>query len=107
MFEFGLMNQRGRLLARATKNQGSLARLQLLGDFLESKQPGGIERRHIAQPQDNYWRQLMDVLGDHRDLVGRAEQEWSVNTEDGGVVRNVLILENVDASIFNVVIRHL
>jgi hypothetical protein len=106
VFKLGLMNQRCRLLARATKNQGPLARMQLLSCFLERKQPSSIERGHVAQTQDNHRRQLMDVLGDHRNFVSCSEQEWSVNAEDGGVVGNVLILENVNASIFDVVVGH-
>ena len=49
----------------------------------------------------------MDVFGDHGQLVGRAKQERSVNAEDGGVVGNVFVLQDVDAAVFDIVVGDL
>jgi len=37
LFEFGLMNQAGRLLARAAQDQHSIARVKFPGHFLNRK----------------------------------------------------------------------
>ena len=42
-----------------------------------------------------------------RNLVGGAEQKRPVNAEDGRVVRDVLVLKNVQAPVFDIVVGHL
>src|SRR5271169_497964 len=49
----------------------------------------------------------MEVLGDDGDLVGSAKQERSVDTEDSGVVRDVFVLQDVHAAVFNVLVGDL
>ena len=49
----------------------------------------------------------MQILRHRPNLVGCSKQKRPVNTEDRGVIRNVLILQNVDAPILDVVLGHL
>ena len=42
-----------------------------------------------------------------RDFVGRAEQERSVDAEDGDVVGDVFVLQDVDAAVFDVIVGDL
>src|SRR5258706_13217931 len=106
-FELGLMNQARGLLARATENQSPIASVQLAGNFFDCEQSGGIQSGHVAQAEDDYERQRAQILGGGIDFVGGAEQERSVNAEDGGVVRNVFILENVHAAVFHILVGDL
>src|ERR1700681_4419678 len=101
------MDQLCGLLAGPAEDQGALAGVQGLGDFFQSEDAGGIEGGHVAQAQDDHRRQLVQVLGDDGKFVGGAEQERSVDAEDGGIVRDVFVLENVHASVFDVVVGDL
>ncbi len=101
------MDQLCGLLAGPAEDQGALAGVQGLGDFFQGEEPGGVEGGHVAQAQDDHRRQLVQVLGDDGKFVGGAEQERSMDAEDGGIVRDVFVLENVHASVFDVVVGDL
>ena len=46
-------------------------------------------------------------LGNQVDyLLLRAEQEWSMNAKDGRVIGNVLVLQDVHAAVFDIVIGY-
>ena len=49
----------------------------------------------------------MNVLGDDGNLIRRAKQKRPMNAKDGRVVRNVLVLQDVHASIFDVLVSNL
>jgi hypothetical protein len=98
-FELGLVNQAGRLFARAAQDQRAIRRVQFAGHFFDRKQSGGIKSGHVTQAENNDGRQGVKVLGNYRDFVGGAEQKWSMNAEDRGVIRNVFVLQDVDASV--------
>src|ERR1700730_4036805 len=105
--ELPLMAQLCGLIAGGAEDQGALAGVQGLGDFFQGEEAGGVEGGHVAQAQDNHRRQLVQVLGHDRNFVSGAEQERSVDAEDGGVARDVFVLENVHASVFDVVVGDL
>src|SRR5260370_14859507 len=106
-FKLGLMNQTCGLFARSAKNQGSIAAVKLAGNFLDGEKPGGIKCGHVAKAQDDHRRQRVQVLGNGVDFVSRAKQKRSVDAEDGGIVRNVLVLENVHAPILDIFVGDL
>ena len=81
--------------------------MQLFRDFLQRVQSGRIDCRHIPQTDYHNRRQLLHFLGYRRNLVRCTEQKRSVNPKNGRIIRNILVLQNVDASIFNVVVGHL
>ena len=60
-------------------------------------------RGHVAQANHHDRRQFVHLLRDHGDLVGGAEQKWPVDAEDGGVVGDVFVLQDMHASVFDVV----
>src|SRR5690349_5001371 len=101
------MDQLCWLLARPTKNQCPSRFMKISRYFLKSKQTGCIEGRHVAKTNDHNWRQPMHVLGDQGDLVGGTEQERTVNTENGCVVGDVFVLQDVHSAVFDVVVSHL
>src|SRR6266851_6438077 len=105
--ELGLVDQLRGLFAGAAEDQRPFAGVQLLGDVFQGEEAGSVEGGHVAKAQDHDRRQLVQVLGDDGDFVCRAEQERAVDAEDGGVVGNVFVLENVHAAIFNVVVGDL
>ena len=92
----------GGLLRRAAQDQLPAAAVEPVREILERAQTGGVDRRHVPQSHDHDRRELVDVIGDTRDLVGRAEQERPVDAEDGDVVGNLLVLQDVDAAGFHV-----
>ena len=107
VFEFGLPNKLCGLLPGATKNQRPTGGVQFPRHFLQRVQPGRVDRGHVAQPQNHHRRQFMDSLHDHRNFIRRPEQKRPVNAENGGVVRNVLVLQDVHTAIFDVVVGDL
>ena len=46
----------------------------------------------------------MQALGGDGNLVGGSEQERAVNAEDGGVVGDVFVLQDVHAAVFDVLV---
>src|SRR6478609_5956849 len=106
-FEFSLVNHLRRLLTRATEDQGSLRGMKFPGNFFESEQSGGVDSGHVSQPNDDDEREFVDFFGDRGNLVGGAEQKRPMNAEDGRVVRNLLVLKNVQAPVFDIVSGHL
>src|ERR1700682_5235434 len=106
-FKFSLMNHLGRLLAGAAQDQRTLRGVQLLRDFLERKESRSVDSGHVPQANNDDRRKFVHLFRDHPDLVGGAEQKWPVNTEDGGVVRNVFVLQDMQASVFDVVAGYL
>src|SRR5271166_26131 len=73
LLKLRLPDQPQRLFPGATENQLAAARFQSSRDFFQSEETGGIERRHISQPQNHHGRELVNIFGDHVNLVGRAE----------------------------------
>src|SRR5260370_6566411 len=106
-FELGLMNQAGGLFARYGENEGSIVGVKLTGNFLDGEKSGGIKCSHVAKTQNHHRRQRVQVLSDRVDFVGGAKQKRSVDAEDGGIVRNVLVLEDVHAAVFDVLVGDL
>ena len=69
-----------------------LARMERFRRFFQRKQSGSVERGHVAQAQYHDRRKGMQIFRHHRNLVGRAKQEWSVDAEDRSVVGDIVIL---------------
>ena len=67
-----------------------------------ARSPGRVDRRHVAQPEDHDRRQLIESVDHALQLVGRAEQKRAVDAEDRDEVRNVLVLQDVHAALFQV-----
>src|SRR5690349_18606610 len=101
------MDQLCWLLARPTENQCSSSFMKISRYFLKSKQTGCIEGRHVAKTNDHNWWQPMHVLGHKGNLVRGTEQERAVDAENGRVVGDVFVLQNMHAAVFDVVVRHL
>src|SRR5690242_19708772 len=101
------MNEPGGLLPSATENQRSIGRFELASNFFQSKQAGSIQRGHVAQAKNHNRGQCMDLLGYERELLRRAEQERSMDAEDGGVIGDVFVLQDVDASVLDVFVGDL
>ena len=95
LVELGLLHQRRRLRQRAAQDQLPPGAVELVGEILERAQAGRVDRGHVAQPDDDDRLEVVDVVDDVRNLVGGAEQERSVDAEDGDVRRNVLVLQDV------------
>ena len=58
-------------------------------------QSGGIDGGHISQSQNDNGRESRQVRCLFSKLVGCAEQEWPMNSQDGYKRGHVLILKDV------------
>ena len=101
------MDELGGLFARAAENQRALAGLQIPGNFFQREQSRCIERSHVAQAQNDHWRQLVHVFGHHGNLVRGAKQKRPVNAKNRRVIGDVFILQDVHAAVFDVVVSDL
>ena len=72
--EFGLLDQAQGLLSARKESRRARFSAGNAAHFLQGKESGGIERRHVAQAENHDRRQLVQMLGDDIDLVGRAER---------------------------------
>jgi hypothetical protein len=52
VFEFGLVEKRGRLTASATKDEQAAGFLQAIGERLERVKASGVNRGHVAEPEN-------------------------------------------------------
>src|SRR5208282_5166125 len=105
--ELSLMDQLGWLLASAAEYQSPLAFMQFFGDLFQGKKTGSVESSHVPQPQNHYGGQLVQVFCNDGNLVGRPKQERTVDAEDRRIVRNVFVLQNMDAPIFDIFVSDL
>ena len=81
--------------------------VQAVGQVFNGLQAGGINSGHIAQAKDYHGRQFVNALQEFGELVGGAKQEWPMDADDGGVIGNVLVLQDVDAAVVDVIRGHL
>jgi hypothetical protein len=95
-----------RLLPGAAQRQRPPGVVQGVGELLDRVQPGAVDRRHVAQAQDDDRRQRVDMIDDQPQLVGRPEEKRSVNAEDLHVGRNGLVLEDVHVPFPHVLVGH-
>src|SRR5918993_3551882 len=84
-----------RLLARTAEQQRPPRRTDALSDLLQRFQSGGVDRGHVAEPNDHDRRQLLEASRNDGDFVGGPEEERPVDPEDGDVGWNRLILQTV------------
>ena len=94
-FEFGLLHELRRLFSRATEKQRAARVVHLIGEIANSAETGGINGGHIAQPENDDRRQRGQVIQNVGELIRGAEQKGPVNAIHGGVLRNVLPLQDV------------
>src|SRR5579864_5393063 len=81
--------------------------MQLLCDFFQRVEPGCINCGHVTQADNDNRRQFLHVLCDGRYLVGGGEQKRAVNPKNSCVVRDLFVLQNVNATVFDVVVGDL
>ena len=105
LVELRFLHHPPRLRSRAAEHQAAPGRVQRVREVLNRLEARGIDGRHVPEPEDDDLRQPIEVAGDALELVGRAEQERPVDAEDGDVVRDVLVLEDVHAAAFDVLRR--
>ncbi len=102
LFELSLVQQGGGLRSGSANNQIATRRVQLVGQLFESQQAGGVDRRHVPQPQDDDRRELIRLVGDLPQLLRRPEQERSVDAEHRDVVGNRLVLQDVQPPLLDI-----
>ena len=83
---------------------GSLASagVQLVGELLQRPQAGASIAVMLRSRRMTTGGRLVQIVLDGLQLVGGAEQERTVDAEDGDVVGNVLVLQDVQAAVFDV-----
>src|SRR5438094_245464 len=67
LVELGLVHELRRLRARAAQDERVARSVERVGQVLERPEPAAVERRHVAQPQDDYGRQRGELVGDGRE----------------------------------------
>ena len=102
-FEFGMLHEFGGLFAGATEEEMAAGGVEAVGEFADGAEASGVDGGHVAKTEDDDGREGTDVVGDFLELVGGAEEKWSVNAIDDGVVGDVLALEDVDGAVSNVI----
>src|SRR5579883_1673260 len=104
-FEFGLMHERGGLLAGTAKQQRAARSMERVGEIAQCAEPGGINRSHVAKPENDDGRQRVNGAENLREFVSCAEQEWPVDAKNRGIGRNILALQYVDPAVLHVILR--
>src|SRR3982750_556283 len=80
--EVGARDEPCGLMARPAQDQTSAGLLHRGGEFFKRAQTGGVQPCHVAEPQDDDLRKTVHVIVDDPELIGGAEQKWSMNAED-------------------------
>src|SRR5258708_5936692 len=84
-----------RLLAGTAEDQCAAGGVHLVGETLERLNTGGVEGGHVAQADDEDRRQRGKLFVDRVQLFRAAEEERTVDAEDGDVVWNLPVLQDV------------
>src|SRR6266540_2231713 len=100
--KLSLMHELRRLMPRATEDQRAPGLLQTVTERLQSVQPRRVYSRHISQTQHDDWREPRHICSLLGKLLGSAEQERAMDSQDVHVNRHILILQNVRTSVFDV-----
>ena len=92
VMKLGPFHHARRLIAHATEQQRSSARVQNVGEVLDGMETGRIDSGHVTQAKDDHPGQAVDLTLEIEQLVGAAEQERPVDPEHRHVVGNLLQL---------------
>src|SRR5947207_14477684 len=103
--EIGLLHQLRGLFAGAAQKQGASRSLQRVRQVADSAEPGGVDRGHISQAQDNNGWQGVDGMEDVGKLVRGSEKKRSMNPVNNRIVGEVFSLRDVHAAVFDIVFR--
>ena len=93
-------------MPRAAQNQTSSRLLHRDGEFFDGAEPGAVERGHVAQLEDDDFREVVQMIVDGLQRVGGAEQERTVDPEDLDVAWNKRGLQAVDVPFADVFVGH-
>src|SRR5713101_4959715 len=77
--------------------------MKLVSKIFDGTEPRSIDSRHVAQTKNDDGGQRVQRIDDLSEFVGCSEEKWSVNAKNGGVLWNILPLQNVHAAVFHIV----
>ena len=86
--EISAGNQPRGLMTRPAQNQTASGLLHRDGKLFDRPQAGGVERRHVAEPQDDDLGQAAQVIVDDVEFIRCAEEKRSMNPENLHVTGN-------------------
>ena len=94
------------LLHCAAQQQCPAGVVQSLGEVLDGMNAGGVDSRHITQPQNDHRLKGLNVRGGLDQLLGSAPEEWTVNAQQRDIGRQDASLQRVRKAIADVLVRH-
>src|SRR5579864_8211162 len=100
--ELGLCEKTFRLFPRAAQHQSPATLLKAVRQFFEGVQPCCIECRHIAEPQNHYRIEGIEIGDCLFKFVSGSEYEGGVNSDNGDIQRHLLRLKYVESTLFYV-----
>ena len=65
-------------------------------NFSKRLQTSGIDGRHVAESENNDWRQIGQTIDDRIEFVGCAKQKRAMDPENADVSRNLFVLQDMN-----------
>src|SRR5579871_1249852 len=90
------------LISRAAEKKCFAGFAETIGELLQCVDAGCVKRSHIPKAQDHNISKWPQISGRFCKLLRCREKKWSVNTENGDIGGNVLVLENMRLPIFQI-----
>src|SRR5450432_956835 len=99
-------NTLSRLFSGTAKNELATGLVHLVGQFFQRLKARGVNGRHIAEPEDDDWRELVQTRNDRIELVCGAEEERAMYPEDADVGGNFFVLQDMDTTLSDIFCCH-
>ena len=101
-----LSNPPGWLFRGSAKDELAAGLVYLGGEFFQRLKAGGIDGRHITEPQDDDGWNLIQTGNDGIEFVGGAEEEGAVDSEDADIGGNFFVLQNMDVTMLRLTLNN-
>src|SRR5688572_363346 len=91
-----------RLAASATEQNDPPGFPKPVIQRFQGMQARSVDRGHVPKAQNHNGCELRQIHGLLKQLLGRAEEEWTVNAQNADVPRYLLVLEDVRPAILDI-----